>query len=288
MSAVVYLPRDRYTTNVRLRIEHELRETFQAVSIDYEARMTESALARLFFRIRLPKGADVSHVNAEELEKRLVRAARSWSEGIAEVLRDAARRRRPRNWPPSGPRPFPASYRVDYEVEDALEDIARFEKYGAAAERTAGARQERPGVHVYLPEGAGATLEEDARVKLYMLEPKSLSQILPYFHNLGLEVLDERPFEIETADSRDFFLYDLGLKYPAGWIRCQPGSCWPIPSARQSPVRQNRTASTGWCCVKACSGARSLFCGPMRDTCGRWATPTRSGSSPTPCWPIRQ
>ena len=29
MSAVVYLPRDRYTTNVRLRIEQELRETFQ-------------------------------------------------------------------------------------------------------------------------------------------------------------------------------------------------------------------------------------------------------------------
>ena len=52
---------------------------------------------------------------------------------------------------------FPASYRVDYEVEDALEDIARFEKYGAEAERAAGAKQERPGVHVYLPEGAGAT-----------------------------------------------------------------------------------------------------------------------------------
>ncbi|WP_347107878.1 hypothetical protein AAHB33_13145 [Paenarthrobacter sp. S56] len=59
-------------------------------------------------------------------------------------------------------------------------------------------------------------MEEDARVKLYLMEPKSLSQILPYFHNLGLEVLDERPFEIETADHRDFFLYDLGLKYPSG------------------------------------------------------------------------
>ena len=57
MSAVVYLPRDRYTTNVRLRIEQELRETFHAETIDYEARMTESALARLFFRIRLPKHA---------------------------------------------------------------------------------------------------------------------------------------------------------------------------------------------------------------------------------------
>ena len=216
MSAVVYLPRDRYTTNVRLRIEEELRETFQAVSIDYEARMTESALARLFFRIRLPRGAEVSHVNTEELEKRLVRATRSWSEGVAEVLRERHIDGDPKELARIWAEAFPAGYRVDYEVEDALEDILRFEKYGAEAERKAGAKQERPGVHVYLPEGAGATLEEDARVKLYMLEPKSLSQILPFFHNLGLEVLDERPFEIETADRRDFFLYDLGLKYPAG------------------------------------------------------------------------
>ncbi|WP_230008168.1 NAD-glutamate dehydrogenase domain-containing protein, partial [Microbacterium sp. Bi128] len=220
MSAVVYLPRDRYTTNVRLRIEQELRETFNAVSIDYEARMTESALARLFFRIRLPKDADVSNVNSDELEKRLVRAARSWGEGISEVLRargdggtkEDGAKELAAVWAEA----FPAGYRVDYEIEDALQDIDRFEKYGAAAERAGEAVKEHPGVHVYLPDGAGATLEEDARVKLYMLEPKSLSQILPYFHNLGLEVLDERPFEIETADHRDFFLYDLGLKYPAG------------------------------------------------------------------------
>ncbi|XTR52926.1 NAD-glutamate dehydrogenase [Pseudarthrobacter sp. So.54] len=222
MSALVYLPRDRYTTNVRLRIEQELRQTFDAVSIDYEARMTESALARLFFRIRLPKNADVSNVSSDDLEKRLVRAARSWSEGIAEVLRtqadaaggltDDGAKGLAGVWAEA----FPASYRVDYEVEDALTDIARFEKYGAAPEHAGEDVKEQPGVHVYLPEGAGATLEEDARVKLYMLEPKSLSQILPYFHNLGLEVLDERPFEIETADHRDFFLYDLGLKYPAG------------------------------------------------------------------------
>ncbi|GAC1513832.1 MAG: hypothetical protein NVS1B16_06360 [Pseudarthrobacter sp.] len=217
MSALVYIPRDRYTTSVRHRIEDELRATFNAESIDYEARMTESALARLFFRIRLPRGADASHVDVAELEQRLVRAGRSWSEGVTEVLRERGgdgqqAKKLAAIWSEA----FPVSYRVDYEVEDALEDIARFEKYGAEAERISGARQERPGVHVYLPTGAGADLEEDARVKLYMLEPKSLSQILPYFHNLGLEVLDERPFEIETADGRDFFLYDLGLKYPAG------------------------------------------------------------------------
>ncbi|MHA7153651.1 NAD-glutamate dehydrogenase [Arthrobacter sp. TMN-50] len=209
MSALVFLPRDRYTTGVRLRIEQELRQTFQAESIDYEARISESALARLFFRIRLPRGVEVAQVEPAELEQRLVGAARSWSEGIDEVVRGRFDRRTAEAVSGLWAEAFPASYRVDYEVEDALKDIERFER----CEKNSPAA---PVMHVYVPEGAGEQLEEDARLKLYLTEPKSLSQILPFLHNLGLEVLDERPFEIERSDGKEFFLYDLGLKYPAG------------------------------------------------------------------------
>lgn len=223
MSALIFIPRDRYTTAVRRRIEAELTRTFDAVSIDFEARMSESALARLFFRIRLPKDAEAKtkalEVDANELEARLVMAARSWSEGLGEVLSKTLPFEQSRPIVAQWAEAFPASYRVDFEVEDAIEDIRRFEEYDSAyrtAAKNGTAVDCGPGVTVYLPQGAGAELEEDARVKLYMAHPKSLSQILPYFHNLGLEVLDERPFEIRTADGRDFFLYDLGLKYPPG------------------------------------------------------------------------
>lgn len=220
MSAMIYIPRDRYTTAVRHRIEEELTRTFDAVSIDFEARMSESALARLFFRIRLPKAFYVpADLKVAELEQRLVMAARSWPEGIAQVLREAypldIADRLSEKW--SGA--FPANYRIDFEVEDALEDLKRFEDFDTNYKQVvaSGASPEKcaPGMHVYLPSGADQ-LREDARVKLYMAHPQSLSKILPYFHNLGIEVIDERPFEIETADKRDFFLYDLGLKYPAG------------------------------------------------------------------------
>jgi glutamate dehydrogenase len=223
MSAVVYLPRDRYTTNVRLRIEQELRETFHAESIDYEARMTESALARLFFRIRLPKrNADVSHVNTE-LEQAARPGARSWSEGISPRFSASGRRQLDGAnelaaiWAEA----FPAGYRVDYESKMRSRTSPASKSTGREAER-AGRKPARikPGVHVYLPEGAGATLEEDARVKLYMLEPKSLSQILPYFHNLGLEVLDERPFEIETADTGTSSCTTSDSSTPRAWTPC--------------------------------------------------------------------
>ena len=220
MSALVYIPRDRYTTAVRRRIEDELTSTFAAESIDFEARMSESALARLFFRIRLPKGAKVATVDAGALEKRLVMAARSWAEGIGEVLREEHGLEHAEHLGEKWAEAFPPAYRVAFEVEEALEDIRRFEEFDKAYKKTLAAGEDaapcRPGMHVYIPAGAQEDLEEDARIKLYMAEPKSLSQILPYFQHLGLEVLDERPFEIETADHRDFFLYDLGLKYPQG------------------------------------------------------------------------
>lgn len=217
MSALVYLPRDRYTTQVRLRIEEELRKTFNAEHIDYEARMSESALARLFFRIRLPKGGEVVEVDQTELEDRLVIAARSWSEGISEVLGDRHDIKEAKRLSSLWAEAFPPGYRVDYEVEDALEDIERFYELARkedAQSEDAGA-EPLPILKVYVPDNVG-DVAEDARLKLYLTEPKSLSQILPFFHNLDLEVMDERPFEVIRADGEDFFLYDLGLKYPEG------------------------------------------------------------------------
>ncbi|WP_026535959.1 NAD-glutamate dehydrogenase [Arthrobacter sp. H14] len=217
MSALVYLPRDRYTTQVRLRIEEELRETFNAEHIDYEARMTESALARLFFRIRLPKGGEVVDVDQAELEQRLVIAARSWSEGISEVLNEQHDVKEAKRLSSLWAEAFPPGYRVDYEVEDALQDIERF--YELAREESSQDVEEGPEplpiLQVYIPSNV-SEVAEDARLKLYLTEPKSLSQILPFFHNLDLEVIDERPFEVIRADGEDFFLYDLGLKYPEG------------------------------------------------------------------------
>ncbi|TFC17380.1 NAD-glutamate dehydrogenase [Cryobacterium algoritolerans] len=228
MSALVYFPRDRYTTAVRLRIEKELTDTFNAESLDFEARMTESTLARLFYRIRLPKGAmvgatDTVPVDAAALERRLAMAVRSWPEGISEQLREQYPLEEAERLSNLWAEAFPPSYRVDYEVGDALVDIGRFEACAAsvttAATTDAGASvtgTARPGLHVYLSKNAADRPDEHARVELYLMEPKSLSQLLPFFQNLGIEVLDEVPFEIETADGRQFFLYDLGLHYPAG------------------------------------------------------------------------
>ncbi|GAA4369996.1 NAD-glutamate dehydrogenase [Paeniglutamicibacter cryotolerans] len=209
MNAMVYMPRDRYTTSVRLRVEAELKAAYGAQTVDFEVRMSESSLVRVFFRIRLRKGASVPQVDRAELENRLVRAVRSWSEGVDQVMRERFAGEEAARLSAEWANAFPAAYRVEFEVEDALADIERFWVLDEPG-------HEGPVIHLYVP----ADLPEDsplnARMKLYLTAPISLSRILPVLQNLGLEVVEERPFEITRGDGQVRYLYDLGLHFPDG------------------------------------------------------------------------
>jgi glutamate dehydrogenase len=67
LSCLVYLPRDRYTTDVRLQIQEILRQAVGGTSVDYTARVTESVLARLHIVVRMARGQSVPVVDAEAL-----------------------------------------------------------------------------------------------------------------------------------------------------------------------------------------------------------------------------
>ena len=220
MSALVLFPRRRYSTAVRLLMEQELRQVFKAKSIEFDVRLTESPMARVFFRIHVAGTAldapeSVSpDVDPFALERRLISATRPWSEGLEEVIRErfsgAEAARLTELWSDA----FPPSYRADYEAETAIGDILNFEKFDL--DGTGGRPDGDPLLTVYVRPGTPPTLAEDARIRLYLTKPRSLTQILPFLHNLGLEVLDQRPFELRRGSGRDVFLYDLGVKYPGG------------------------------------------------------------------------
>ena len=87
MSCLVYLPRDRYNTAVRLKMETILRRAFHAESVDFSTRVGESALARLHFVVRVPRGHVLPQVDVADLEREVVEATRTWEEDLAEATR---------------------------------------------------------------------------------------------------------------------------------------------------------------------------------------------------------
>ncbi|MUN64883.1 NAD-glutamate dehydrogenase [Kocuria sediminis] len=203
MSAVVFLPRDRYNTSVRGRIEAELRRTFDAESIDFDARLSASTLARLFFRIRLPYTGQVQSFDRAGLEARLRAAVRSWSEALVRAIHrefpEDLARAHAENWAEA----FPDAYRADYEIEEAVEDLQRCEElWGRDPDLPAEVRVvDDPG---------------GVRLNIYLTRSLSLTELLPMLQNLGLTVLDQKPYEVTPADGRHFQLYDFGVRLPEG------------------------------------------------------------------------
>ncbi|MER7759249.1 NAD-glutamate dehydrogenase [Streptomyces sp. NPDC097619] len=206
-SALVYLPRDRYTTGVRLRIIDILKEELGGTSVDFTAWNTESILSRLHFVVRVAPGtelSDLTEADAERIEARLVEAARSWSDGFQEALVAELGEERAAELLRRYGSSFSEGYKSDHSPRSAVADLVHLERLKAGASDFA--------LSLYEPVNAGPG---ERRFKIYRQgDPVSLSAVLPVLNRLGVEVIDERPYELRCADRAQAWIYDFGLRMP--------------------------------------------------------------------------
>ena len=205
VSATVFLPRDRYNTHVRQRLEAVFHEFIDIESLDFEVYLSTSSLARIFFRLRLTTPNTIPALDAKAIERRLQEATRSWGEATAAAVETAAAgeglsaedgRAAASAWSEA----VPMTYRADYEVENAVEDINIFESLSDA----------QPAA-IRMGERQGRT-----RIKTYLASAHTLTELLPVMQNMGLVVIDQKPYDITPADGRSFSLYDFGVELPEG------------------------------------------------------------------------
>ncbi|WP_415960931.1 NAD-glutamate dehydrogenase [Streptomyces sp. 021-4] len=206
-SAIVYLPRDRYTTGVRLRLIDILKEELGGTNVDFSAWNTESILSRLHFVIRVPPGTELPHLtdaDADRIEARLVEAARSWADGFGEALTAELGEERAAELQRQYGHSFPEGYKADHSPRAAVADLVHLETLKEGEKDFA--------LSLYEPVGAGPG---ERRFKIYRTgEQVSLSAVLPALQQLGVEVVDERPYELRCADRTHAWIYDFGLRMP--------------------------------------------------------------------------
>jgi glutamate dehydrogenase len=203
VSCLVFLPRDRFHTRNRERVQEILAEAFDAESIDFELRLSESVLVRIHITVRLRPGELPAHDPAE-IEARIVEATGSWTDELREaLLAEAGEEQGTALYRRYGDA-FPVGYREDWLARSAVVDIRRIERL---------AEGEQLAVSLYHPlEAAAGSL----RCKLYRRgEPVTLSEVLPMFESMGLRVRDERPYEVTPADGPPTWIYDFDVEYAA-------------------------------------------------------------------------
>ncbi|MGO1538862.1 MAG: NAD-glutamate dehydrogenase [Leucobacter sp.] len=200
VSALVFIPRDRYNTTVRLRLEALLREVFGAEQVDHTTRVGESPLAQLHFVLRMPKGESVPDVNEVDLQRRLEIAILSWSQSLVDALHhEYGEEEAARLFALYGTA-FPQSYKEYVSVLDAISDIELLEAL---------AHGDQFAVRLYEDEEQG----DPKRRIVTMVTPKQypLTQVLPILTDLGVDVVDERPYAIHMSDGTVQYISDFGV-----------------------------------------------------------------------------
>jgi glutamate dehydrogenase len=201
VSALVYVPRDRYTTTVRRRIEVVLHEAFPGASFDFQVWLSESVLARLHFIIRLRPG-EMPTYDAKELEAKLATVTRSWNDELHALLLELHGEEEGNALFSFYGEAFPAAYLDDFPARNAVYDIQRMEDLA-----------ERGGLNMnlYRPlEAPPGTL----RFKLFWADrPLPLSAAVPMLEDMGVEVVEERPYELHPPGQGPVWIHDFGVTY---------------------------------------------------------------------------
>ncbi|HEX7163501.1 MAG TPA: NAD-glutamate dehydrogenase [Trebonia sp.] len=197
VSCLVYLPRDRYTTPVRLRAQEILRSAFGGSSVDYSAMVGNSALARLHVVVHATPGCPLAPVDQTALQARIAAAVRSWDDDLAAEAQRQLGPERAAVVLRSCANSIPQTYKADTVAADAVADLAVVQ----------GLREESEPFALRL----SVVQDECWRLRVFRLSPITLSDVLPQLQHMGLEVLDEHPYEF-GGDPHPFWIYDFGIR----------------------------------------------------------------------------
>jgi glutamate dehydrogenase len=196
VSALVFVPRDRYDAQARDRIHAILAKAFDGRRTTSTAAFDESLLVRVHYIVGRNEGPR-PHVDIHLLEADIRAAIRTWEDGFVDALtaKFGAQEglRRFRRYAPA----FLPRYRDAFQPDEALRDLGEFEDL-AARHATIKARAYR------LPADAHSALH----LKLYVLgQVLPLSVSLPVFENLGFKVIaeDSYPIALDSGDGDNAF-----------------------------------------------------------------------------------
>jgi len=197
----VFVPRDRFNTSVRERIEALLGEVLHAEQVDSSVLMGEDALARLYIVVR-PKIGDQPGYDLAALEQGVAAIARNWHDDVRDALVRLRGEHEGVTLANRYARVLPPGYIDDVSPAVAAEDVHQLSLLeGDNALR----------MSFYHPPKAPETL----RFKVYRSGGDiALSEVLPQLENLGLRVLTEHVYEI-PGDSVPLSIQDFEVQ-PVG------------------------------------------------------------------------
>ena len=204
VSAMIFIPRECFSTELRQQIQTIMENAYNGVSSSFSIQITEAPLARLCLNISTIAG-NVPAVNLKNLEQGIAKRAYLWADLLQEALLKKYDENTAENLSQIYADAFPQNYINNYEPDSAVYDIEKIEK---------------------ITETGGLALElfqnskEDAEffhLKIYNRSSEiALSDILPMLEAAGFRVIEEQPFLITPKSGEKVWIRDFLLHNAAG------------------------------------------------------------------------
>lgn len=196
-SCLVFVPRDQYDTSLREKYMAILMEELDGESVDFTTYISDAPMARVHFIVRT-KG-EAPRIDVEEVETRLVKASRQWSDDLLVALNEAFDESRAYELYHVYREAFSPGYQENFPARVAVSDIRLLEQVRRAGS-IAVSLYRRP-----------AACAESVNFKIFSAgTPLPLSDALPLIEHMGLRVVTETPYSVRADNSgQSVYIHDF-------------------------------------------------------------------------------
>ncbi len=191
---LIYVPRDRYDSNLRKRIQKYLEESFKGTAASWQARIDDSLLSRAFGTIRLTP--ESPYPDLVKLESEVREMCRTWTSRLRDRLVESYGEAAALALLDRYGDAFPKSYQEAIEPAEAIQDVRNLDRI-----------RKNPRLMVDLQK------KEDGRLCLKVMQPERpllLSESLPMIENMGLKIdYMSGPYETRLKDTPPVFIHEF-------------------------------------------------------------------------------
>ena len=204
VSTLVFVPRDRYSTDMRMKIGQWLAGQYEGRVSAWYVAYPEGPLARVHFIIGRAEG-ETPDISQEALEEGVADIVRTWADTFRSAVRASQDSVRGALLLSRYSSAFTGAYREAFSGEAALDDVLVMERLGDGRDLQLAFRVRED--------------SEDKRVDLKLYHagtPIALSDRMPIIEAMGFRAINERTYRVERRDAEPVWMHDILLERADG------------------------------------------------------------------------
>ena len=198
VNVLVYVPRDHFNTELRLKMQQILLDELGGNSIDFNVQLSENPLAQLQFTVHC-QSANELDIDVEALEETITEEMLTWQDRLQQALLEAKGEAVGNRLEKRYANAFPAAYREDVRPRQAVSDIERLEQLSP---------DQSVNTSLYRP-------VNDYKLWHFRVtgqgEQLALSDVLPILEQMGVRVLSARPYAIKPRSAPKAWVQDFSI-----------------------------------------------------------------------------